>query len=480
MQAYKMNNRQLIFHFTLAIILIQTISLACQERVQRSTNTLGTIFNTPQATDGYVLFTVHNKTYLINNCGEVVKEWVSEYASGKAVYLLENGNLLRAAEVPNQDKIIIPGIGGRVELFDWEGNLIWEYNYSASGYSQHHDIYPMPNGNVLLLAVTVMEEEEARGLGRRLLTPPHRQLYNEQILELKPVGANQADIVWEWNIKDHLVQNADPGKKNYGVPADYPQKLDVNYHGSSSGSANWLHINSMQYDELRDQIVLCSRHLNEIYIIDHSTTTEEAATGRGGNHQMGGDFLYRWGNPAVYGQGTPADQKLFGPHAAHWIGGENHHSGKIIIFNNGVHRSPKFSEVDIIKPPVDESGNFLREYPYGPMEPEYIYKAPVPTDFYSEFLSNAQVLNSGNILICAGEQGQFFEIDEKGQVVWEYINPVGASEILRQGDDPGETGNNVFRATRYSAEYQAFKGRQLVPGPPIEIDPDLSGMYNCH
>ena len=59
-----------------------------------------------------------------------------------------------------------------------------------------------------------------------------------------------------------------------------------------------------------DQIVLSNHNLSEIWIIDHSTTTLEAASHSGGNSGKGGDLLYRWGNPQAYDQGTGADQLL--------------------------------------------------------------------------------------------------------------------------------------------------------------------------
>ena len=59
-----------------------------------SQNTLGTISVTTDVYDGYTLFSTHHKAYLINNCGQVVNSWTSEYAPGNAVYLLPNGNLL--------------------------------------------------------------------------------------------------------------------------------------------------------------------------------------------------------------------------------------------------------------------------------------------------------------------------------------------------------------------------------------------------
>ena len=58
---------------------------------------------------------------------------------------------------------------------------------------------------------------------------------------------------------------------------------------------------------------------SEFWIIDHGTTTAQAAGHTGGRRGRGGDLLYRWGNPRAYRAGTKADRKLFAQHNAHWI-----------------------------------------------------------------------------------------------------------------------------------------------------------------
>jgi len=58
--------------------------------------------------------------------------------------------------------------------------------------------------------------------------------------------------------------------------------------------------------------------------------------------------------------------------------------------------------------------------------------------------------------------------NDGNNIVWEYISPVGSSGILSQGEDPANKKNIVFRAIKYPADYKAFKGRDLRPGPPIE------------
>lgn len=453
--------KQINFIFFLAFLLSTYLT---------GQNTVGVIQNTKKAQEGYTLFTAHTNTYLINNNGEIVHQWKSKYASAKSVYLLENGNLLRTAQVQISEKFIMPSVGGRIELFDWEGNLQWAYNYASNNAIQHHDVYPLPNGNILMLAISIMDQAEARQKGRKLLTPPFMQLYNEQIIELKPIGSNNAEIVWEWNIKDHLIQEFDQSKDNYGVISMNPQLLDINFLGNSSGGANWIHFNSIQYNAELDQIVMSSKYLNEIYIIDHSTTTAEAASSSGGKYNKGGDFLYRWGNPLAYGHGTIKDQKLFGPHFPYWIGKGLKDAGKIILFNNGSNRVPNFSEVHIIAPPSISAGKYKykENTPYGPESPDFIYTTPVKTDFYSAFQSSAQRLSNNNLFICEGANGRFFEVDSNNDIVWEYINPIGASKILKQGDGTQRKGNTVFRAKKYAAIYKAFVGRDLTPGKTIE------------
>jgi len=457
--------------FYLLIILFSTISLYSQ-------NTIGVLLNDANSLNAYTLFTAQTETYLINNCGEVVNQWSSNFPPGNAVYLLENGNLLRAARVDNPD-INFGGRGGRIELFDWDSNLLWEYDYSTSLVTQHHDIYPMPNGNVLMLAITTLDQTQAIQAGRNPANLTEGKLFNEQILELQPVGTNAANIVWEWNIKDHFIQEFDNTKDNFGVINDNPQLLDINFLGTSTGNANWMHVNSIQYYENLDQIVLSARQLNEFYIIDHSTTTVEAAGHSGGTYGKGGDFLYRWGNPVSYGEGTSSNQKLFGQHYSHFIADGLVDAGKIILFNNGFNRTPSFSEVLVLTPPTDSPGVYSRlaNRAYGPSSPDYTYIDPAnATNFFSLILSSAQRLPNGNTLICDGDSGYFFEIDSNDNKVWEYINPVGTFGILTQGDNPEFSGNTSFRAIKYSIDYPAFNGKDLTPGAPIELNPDLS---NC-
>jgi len=281
-----------------------------------------------------------------------------------------------------------------------------------------------------------------------------------------------ATIVWEWNIKDHLIQDFDNTKANFGIVGDHPELLDFNYLNGFDGNANWLHINSLQYNASLDQIILSSRILDEIYIIDHSTTTAQAASHTGGNYGKGGDFLYRWGNPEAYDHGNSDDKNLYNQHYPHWIADGLNDAGKILIFNNG--NAIGYSSIKIISPPITSPGVYSYDpvNGYGPTAPEWSYTAPTPEDFFSSILSSAQRLPNGNTLICVGDSGYFFEIDTSNNILWEYRNPDTANGILTQGDAP--TFNFVFRAIKFPKDYPAFDGRDLTPSSQIELMPDLS------
>ena len=56
--------------------------------------------------------------------------------------------------------------------------------------------------------------------------------------------------------------------------AEHPELLEINF--APDGAANWIHTNSIAHHPLLDQIVVSSRRLCEIWVIDHSTTNSSA------------------------------------------------------------------------------------------------------------------------------------------------------------------------------------------------------------
>ncbi|HIG99592.1 MAG TPA: hypothetical protein HA258_03320, partial [Thermoplasmata archaeon] len=186
-----------------------------------------------------------------------------------------------------------------------------------------------------------------------------------------------------------------------------------------------------------DQIMISVHNFDEIWVIDHSTTTEEAIGHIGGNSGKGGDILYRWGNPMAYHAGTITDKKFFSQHDATWIDDSCPGAGNILVFNNGDNRpTGVYSSVDELIPPVNENGQYYREpgSPFGPSNLIWSYTADPPESFYSGVFSGAQRLPDGNTLICDGVDGRFFEVTPEGTLIWQYSNPY-----------PGPNMNGVFK-----------------------------------
>jgi hypothetical protein len=433
--------------------------------------TVGVFQLEADAMDGYTLFSpsTNETVYLIDNCGRLVHSWECTGRPGNAVYLMPDGTLYRAGRVNNL-QIHAGGAGGLIEQYDWNNELLWHYTYSSPQYRAHHDFQVLPNGNVLILAWEVKDEATCLANGRDPNLLSDGKLWPEHIVEVAPSGADGGTIVWEWHAWDHLIQDYDPTKANYGVVSEHPEKIDINYIQPGRDGADWMHANSIHYNADLDQIMISVAYFDEIWIIDHNTTTAEAAG-------PSGDLLFRWGNPQAYGQGDGSDQVFFGQHSAHWIDAGLPDAGKVLVFNNGTGRPDSlYSNVVKIEPSF-EAGAYQRA-PSGDFLPtgfSWEYQGDPPTSFFSRFISGAQQLPNGNILVTDGVHGRFFEINASHEIVWEYISPVTIFGIAAQGNlvvNPiGEGINTVFRAIKFTPDYPAFANRDLTPGDPIEIDP---------
>jgi hypothetical protein len=407
---------------------------------------LGVIKNTDKAFPGYTLFAPKHftKTYLMDNKGMIVNEWESEYEPGQSVYLLENGNLIRCCLTKNK-AFIGGGEGGRLEEYDWDGNLVWEYWLSDDENLMHHDIAPMPNGNILAMVVEYKSLDEAVQAGFNPSVLKDSKLFPDYIVEIEKTGPKSGKIVWQWHVWDHLVQDFDQTKNNYGDVAATPGKVDPNGSGRRA-KAFWNHFNSIDYNATLDQIVISVRGNSEFWIIDHGITTEEAKGPKG-------DLLYRWGNPSTYqGEGK---QTLFQQHDSQWIPDGLPGAGNILVFNNGLGRG--YTSVDELK---------ISSYKTD-AELVWSYTDPDPKTFFSQEISSAQRLPNGNTLINAGVHGTVFEVTPEGETVWEYVNPV-TMQVLKQGntvplDHRYHAQNALFKVHRYPVDYAAFKGRDLAP-----------------
>lgn len=420
------------------------------------TPTVGTIISTSEAFGGYTLFPVTQsyETFLINNCGQEINRWTSEYKAGMMAYLQQDGSLIRAGRTSGP-YFLAGGKGGVLERFDWGGNLIWSYGISDSVWCQHHDIEVLPNGNILALVWKSYPGADWIALGRDPQRTP-QVVWGECILEIEPVGEGGGEVVWQWEVMDHLVQNFNSTLPNFGEPSMHPRRLNVNYHAEDD--SDWIHLNSIDYNAELDHILVSSRNFNELWILDHGVPPDSTST-------SAGDFIYRWGNPEAYDLGAADDCDLFGQHDARWIG-----NSQIIVFSNGVDRPQgNFSTVEIFTLPLNSQGAYdLAEgIPFAPDTVDWIYPEEFDADFWSISTSGAQPLPNGNVLITEGSSGEFREVTASHEVVWSYVNPVGAFGATVQGNSPLQ--NGVFIAEKYSASFPGLAGRDLQVGDVMEV-----------
>jgi hypothetical protein len=376
--------------------------------------------------------------YLINNDKEVIGEFAGDYYS--FMQLLPNGNILGSSNMYSDTFRDGGGSSGCIEEYRPDGSLVWRLALATDDYIHHHDLQKLDNGNVLAATWERVSTDEIIALGRN---PEHvaenGDFWFDGFVEVNPLTA---EIVWEWSIKNHLIQDFDPNMSNYGVVADNPGKLDINaIHFSRDGSVgpDWTHVNALDYNEELDQIIFSSNYMWEVYVIDHSITAFEA-------QGDAGDFLYRWGNQANYLGDDEESAVLFAQHDVHWIPEGLPGAGNIMIFNNGVEPERPYSTVVEFTPDMNADGsyNLGEDGAYGPTDLAWEYVPKEGEEFFSWFISGAQRLPNGNTLVNHGADSRMREVTPEGDIVWEY-----------QFDDGADGPHMTFRAYRYPEDHPA-------------------------
>lgn len=348
------------------------------------------------------------------------------------------------------------GANGWVSIIAPDSTVVWQWKHIEMGNEAlHHDFEVMPNGNILAICYAIVSAEEAYALGWR-----HQRnretVVIDKVIEICPyLAAGEAKVVWEWSTQDHFVQDTDSTLPNFGKPADYPERIDINWAqlgNAQFNSGQLFHANSVSYHAEEDIILLSSAVFGEIWAIDHSTTTQEAKGSTGGTQGRGGDLLWRYGNPQTHGQGTAEDQTLYWQHDAHFIPNSLPRSGEILIFNNGMRRSAEstpepeqicmgmitgaYSDVREISLPRSSDGSIETG---APPELNWSFNTDGANDFYSPFMSGAQRMPNGNTLMCQACDKRIVEVTPTGQIVLDF-HVGGSGRLFRiykfAPDDP--------------------------------------------
>jgi hypothetical protein len=408
---------------------------------QPITNTLSvkTAFMSSEIKGGHFLYSpiYGTMTYLINETGVIIHKWKSAYTPNLDSYMVDNGSIILS---------ISSGNGG-LQKIAYNGTVLWTYHYTRDGSYASHDIVPLPNGDVIM----IMQEYKSRAQAIQAGRDPNNlgsDFRPDFLIQVHQTGPTSGDIVWEWHIWDHLIQDFDATKNNYGNVSQHPELIDINFGEYFCG--DWIHMNSVDYNPKFDQILMSAHNFDEVWVIDHSTTTQEAASHDGGWYGHGGDLLYRWGNPQAYDRGTPADEKLYFQHQVTWIKPGLPGAGHILVFSNGNNRpGGPYSTADEFVPDVDNDTGEYTLPPggtYGPSDLTWQYQIPI--EYYCDIWSGVQRMINGNTLICSGRIGTFIEVTQDKQIVWIFVNPYPPNQY-----------NSVYRT-------------EYIPPPQPQI-PDL-------
>lgn len=443
---------------------IVTVLLACSLTTVSlaQDDGFGVRVNSERALDGYTFFAPQfdHQAYVIDNEGRVINEWDFGVQT-REIHLLENGNVV-VVRSPNEEldlsliAMFYP-VESAVAEYTWDGEMVWEYVFRDPARRQHHGIDILPNGNILALVWDYhhLDEAVARGLHPDIAATSFKEIDSflpDTILELNPASG---EIVWEWQTWDHLVQNTDENLPSFGSPSAHPQRLDINFETYSIkglpldwsvGPHDWMHANAVNYNPALDQIVISVRSFDELWVIDHSLSTEVAAG-------PAGDLLYRWGNPFAHGAGDQReDRQLFLQHDVQWIDEGLPGAGNILLFNNRNNLiredddgENEYSSVLELKLPLREDGAYDWT-----ADAEIVWQ--YDEGFYSRIISGVQRLPNGNTLITEGTSGRLIEVTTEGEVVWEFITPI-----------PDR--NWLFRTRKYAADYPGLADKNLLPGP---------------
>ena len=427
------------------------------------------------------------ETRLINSTGEVLHTWSNglNAHSGSVAYLREDGLLLRSGQRSGVAGGVLPGSYGTVQLVDPEGQVLWEFDLQqANELTLHHDFKPIGDENVLVTVWEFLDEVEMEALGWQQ-GPGETGVWMEGLMEIRPnLEDGSSEIVWEWWLSDHLVQEADANEANFGVVAESPGRVDINFN-SGTPRGDYFHISGIDYNPERDEIVLCPNNIDELWVVDHSTTTAEAATSEGGNSGQGGDLIYRWGNPAVYQfGGGDGLQFLSGAHDPRWFFCPEKNEWQLTVHNNDrvdIDPGDSDSQVLELELPFDETGNYVLEEgsAYAPVAPEVLYEIDptAPFNFSTPFMGGAQKLGNGNLLLTLATQGQLVEVNLQGELVW--TADIANGFVFKAQNYPiSFAGLPSVLQVNYEVWRDAYFGTGQAQGREPEDDLDLDGSAN--
>jgi arylsulfate sulfotransferase len=275
---------------------------------------------------------------------------------------------------------------GAVRIVDLAGNILVDIDGGDLELHLHHDLVPMPNGGYLGIAADD-REMFIEGVGSVTVR-------GDSVLELDENG----ELVWQWSSFDYLDTTRFPGALSLGQTIDRK-------------AVDWTHANGIQYNDWDDTILLSLRHQSQVILIDHVT----------------GDLLWTFGEDGDFE--LTSGEWFYNQHAPELL-----EDGRILIYDNGNERPTEDGR---------HSRGVIYQLDYDNMTATQVWE--FDSEFYTGRLGDIDLLENGNVLICAGGV-------ESSGIARLYEVPYEANaEPVWQLNVPGEL---LYRGTRVSSLYE--------------------------
>jgi outer membrane protein assembly factor BamB len=350
-----------------------------------------TVLDRSKVEDGFLLFspfiaktnsTTEGEVYLTTLTGRIMHTWKTKYST---LYSLAtpDGHLYTAQITPS-DLMKAPGGGktGLLQELDWNGHVVWEFKDEML----HHDFdVDLSTHTVYALTFTKVPDSFSRHIKGGKNTSM-KDFWSDTIIAIDATG----NIVWKYALADHMQS------EDFILDPITPRN-------------EWSHSNSVKFYTTnpingKPAILLSSRHLNTVFLIDRETGNILWKSPKG---------IFNYQHDATL---TP--------------------SGTVLAFDNGVSRQQerpflwsRLVEVDV------HTNKVVWKFQGGETGPEM-------GSFAASIMSGTQRLPNGNTLGIDSLKGHIFEVTKEGKVVFSFINPYQAL------DTTSPFGNNVIFKAR--------------------------------
>lgn len=262
-----------------------------------------------------------------------------------------------------------------------DGATTWESPHDKCGIPEapaeiegaHHEVFPMPNGNFLVLEYD-----------NRLIPYPG-----------VPDDLWQGDAVVEYD--RHTKAPVKVWSTFDGICLD--DHLPPNHPSNPGPGGDWNHCNAVIYDEAEDAVYVSARHQSRIVKVDWSTQQVI--------YQLGEDSFPCGDVPPGFGDNLFSYQ-----HAP-----EVQPNGNLLIFNNGNYIEPLNlpRQSSLIELAIDTS---LTPPTATPVWEADLVLEDLVTPAFADFVGDADRLPGGHTICCDGRNGNIIEVDENGDVCW--------------------------------------------------------------